>query len=322
MAKLFIEDLDLRGKRVIMRVDFNVPVKDGKVENDKRLRASLPSIQYVLGQGASLVLMSHLGRPDGKKVAKYSPGAGGAEAVGAPRQARAVPARLRRPGGGAGVLCLEGGRGRPAREPALPHRGGGQGQEGGRHVGQGRPRGGQGVPRLALEARRRVRERRLWHRAPRAQLDRGRRPAPARRGLSDEEGARLPRRRRRRPEAALRRDHRRREGLRQDRRHLGAPAEGGQADHRRGHGLHVLQGPGQGDRRLAGRGRPRRDGGRSPGEVRRQAGAPGRHRRHRHLRLRRPEGRDAEDGGLGRDRPEGHRRRHRRKLPARSSRRS
>ena len=77
MAKLFIEDLDLAGKRVIMRVDFNVPVKDGKVENDKRLRASLPSIQYVLGKGASLVLMSHLGRPDGQKIAKYSLEAGG-----------------------------------------------------------------------------------------------------------------------------------------------------------------------------------------------------------------------------------------------------
>src|SRR5512136_565678 len=72
MAKLFIEDLDLKGKRVLMRVDFNVPVKDGRVDNDKRLRASLPSIQYVLGKGASLVLMSHLGRPDGQKIAKYS----------------------------------------------------------------------------------------------------------------------------------------------------------------------------------------------------------------------------------------------------------
>ena len=72
MAKLFIEDIALAGKRVIMRVDFNVPVKDGTVENDKRLRASLPSIQYVLGKGASLVLMSHLGRPDGQKNPKYS----------------------------------------------------------------------------------------------------------------------------------------------------------------------------------------------------------------------------------------------------------
>jgi phosphoglycerate kinase len=66
MAKLFIEDLDLGGKRVVMRVDFNVPLKDGTVENDKRLRAALPSIKYVLDQGASLVLMSHLGRPNGQ----------------------------------------------------------------------------------------------------------------------------------------------------------------------------------------------------------------------------------------------------------------
>ena len=72
MAKLFIEDLDLGGKRVIMRVDFNVPLKDGTVENDKRLRAALPSIQYVLDQGASLALMSHLGRPNGKASDKLS----------------------------------------------------------------------------------------------------------------------------------------------------------------------------------------------------------------------------------------------------------
>ncbi len=72
MAKLFIEDLKLPGRRVLMRVDFNVPLKDGTVENDKRLRASLPSIRYVLEKGASLVLMSHLGRPDGQKLAKYS----------------------------------------------------------------------------------------------------------------------------------------------------------------------------------------------------------------------------------------------------------
>ena len=74
MAKLFIEDLQLARTRVLMRVDFNVPVKDGKVENDRRLRASLPSIRYVLAHGASLVLMSHLGRPDGQRIGKYSLG--------------------------------------------------------------------------------------------------------------------------------------------------------------------------------------------------------------------------------------------------------
>ena len=72
MHKLFIEDLELHGKRVLMRVDFNVPIKDGRVENDQRLQAALPSIRYVLDRGASLVLMSHLGRPNGQVVAKYS----------------------------------------------------------------------------------------------------------------------------------------------------------------------------------------------------------------------------------------------------------
>ena len=72
MAKLFIEDLPLEGKHVLMRVDFNVPMKHGTIENDARLRASLPSIRYVLDHGASVVLMSHLGRPDGQKIAKYS----------------------------------------------------------------------------------------------------------------------------------------------------------------------------------------------------------------------------------------------------------
>ncbi|HSC85838.1 MAG TPA: phosphoglycerate kinase [Polyangiaceae bacterium] len=70
--KLSITDLDLSGKRVLMRVDFNVPLKDGKITNDARIVAALPSIKYALDKGASVVLMSHLGRPDGERVAKYS----------------------------------------------------------------------------------------------------------------------------------------------------------------------------------------------------------------------------------------------------------
>jgi phosphoglycerate kinase len=70
--KLFVEDLQTEGKRVIVRVDFNVPLKDGKVESDKRLRESLPTIEYLRKKGAKVILMSHLGRPDGKRVPDMS----------------------------------------------------------------------------------------------------------------------------------------------------------------------------------------------------------------------------------------------------------
>ena len=69
-----IRDLDLAGKRVLMRVDFNVPQDKvtGAITNTQRIAAALPSIKFALEKGASVVLMSHLGRPDGQKIAKFS----------------------------------------------------------------------------------------------------------------------------------------------------------------------------------------------------------------------------------------------------------
>ena len=72
MRKLTIQDLDLQGKKVFVRVDFNVPLKDGSVMNDLRISESLQTIRYGIEQGAALVLASHLGRPKGKRKPEYS----------------------------------------------------------------------------------------------------------------------------------------------------------------------------------------------------------------------------------------------------------
>ncbi len=72
MTKYSIKDLDLDGKRVFIRVDFNVPIKNGSITDDTRITSSLPTIQYALDHGATVILASHLGRPKGKPAPEFS----------------------------------------------------------------------------------------------------------------------------------------------------------------------------------------------------------------------------------------------------------
>ena len=67
-----IDGLDVKGKRVLIRVDFNVPIKDGRITDDTRITAALPTIKFALEAGATVVLASHLGRPKGKPAPEYT----------------------------------------------------------------------------------------------------------------------------------------------------------------------------------------------------------------------------------------------------------
>ncbi len=203
MNKKTVRDIDLKGKRVLMRVDFNVPMKDGAVTDDKRIRASLPTIQYVLEQGASLILMSHLGRPKGGPDPEFSLKAA-AEALGKllERPVRMAPdcvgpevesmAKALKPGE---VLMLENVRFHKEEEKNDPD--------------FAAPAGGAG---------RGLRERRLRLCAPRACQHGGRCPIPAGRlRLPDGTGAGVPEQGDRQPAASVHRHPGRRQDQRQDR---------------------------------------------------------------------------------------------------------
>ena len=123
---LSIRDLDFKGKRVFIRVDFNVPLQkndQGEMEitSDKRIKASLPTIQYALEHGAGVILASHLGRPKGKPNPEMSLKPVAARLAGIARKAGEDGAGLRRAGSRGDEAGAR--RGAAAREPALPCRG-------------------------------------------------------------------------------------------------------------------------------------------------------------------------------------------------------
>ena len=119
MAKLSIRDLDLKGKRVFIRVDFNVPLAPGgqEITSDKRIKASLPTIKYALEQGAGLILAQPPGPPKGKPNPEMSLKPVAKRLAGAARPARQDGAGLRRPRSGSHEAGAR--RGAAAREPAL-----------------------------------------------------------------------------------------------------------------------------------------------------------------------------------------------------------
>ena len=199
--KKTIEDVDVAGKRVLVRVDFNVPQDEtGRITDDRRIRAALPTIQYLMAHQARVVLASHLGRPKGGPEPKYSlqpVAARLSELLGQPvplapdSVGDAVKAQVNALGDG-DVLLLENVRFYPQEEKNDP-----------------------AFAAAARRPRRPVRQRRLRHGPPRPRLHRGRRPPPARlRRLPAPEGIGVSRQHGGKSPAPVRRHPRRREGQR------------------------------------------------------------------------------------------------------------
>ena len=244
---------ELRDKRVLVRVDFNVPLEDGRVADDTRIRAALPTIEELRGKGAKLVLVSHLGRPkDHEPELSLRPVA---ERLGellhtavtlAPGTRGPDVASVVDGMSDGDVVLLENIRYEPGETKNDPELAGDAGAAG-----------------------RRLRQRRLRRRPPRPRLDRGGGPqaARARRGAPARARGDHADRAAQEAIAAAGGGARRRQGVRQARRHRGLPAGGRRDPHRRRHVLPVPQGAGPPDRRLAVRRRGRGAG--PPGDRRR-----------------------------------------------------
>ena len=254
MATRTIRDLNLKGKRVFIRVDFNVPLKKGVIGDDTRIRESLPTIEYALKAGARCVILaSHLGRPKGQPNPEMSlrPVAarvgellgrevGFAEDCIGPPAERAIASQ---PAGGIVVL-----------ENLRFHAAGGEER---RRLREG-----------ACRAGGRVRQRRVWRRAPRARLGRSDRRAGPRGGrrAAHGEGAALSRCDAGRSRTAVRGRAWRRESLGQDRGHRQPDPARRSAAHRRRDGVYLLQGHGQTRGQVARRRRQARHGARDHGQ--------------------------------------------------------
>ena len=246
MDKLTVRDFDPQGKRVLVRVDFNVPIEDGKVKDDTRIRAALPTIRLPARARRAVILMSHLGRPKGKVIDALRLRPVGAAAVRAARRAR-----CRCTGDALGHRhrgrrrAAQARPGAAAREPALPRRGGGQ-----------RPRVRQGPRGATATSTSTTRSARPTAPTPRPSASPKLLPAYA--GLlMEREIATLSSAARGR-RAAVRGGHRRRQGLGQDRGPRAPDGPGRHVRDRRRHGQHVPRRPGPHGRQEPARARPRR----------------------------------------------------------------
>ena len=249
MPKLSIRDLELADKRVLIRVDYNVPMKDGKVTDDTRIRETLKTLEYLLLLRAlRSLLVAHLGRPKGKPVESMS--------------LRPVARRLR--------VLLDQVFNESENVAFSPDCVGEIAKEMARELESGQtlllenlrfhPEEEANDPRLRRPARRALRPlrgRRLRQRAPRPRLHRGHHPLRGAIGRrpADGEGVELPGQGAHRAGPAIRRHHRRIEDLGQDRRDRQPAGQGRHAADRRRHGLHLSRRAGPEHRQVADRGR-------------------------------------------------------------------